>query len=76
MGSTKIGGIWFSHIELHTWAKQYSKSDFYAMSKQLYWVDFEEADQKSNIDEMWAVAEKGLPKVEKPKEVPKEPKAK
>jgi hypothetical protein len=76
MESTKIGGIKFPNAELHTWAKQYSKNDFYARSKQLYWVDFEEADQKSYIDEMWAVAEKGLPKVEKPKEVPKEPKGK
>lgn len=68
MGSTKIGGIKFPNVELHSWAKQHSKSEFYARAKQLFWVDFEEADQKSYIDEMWAVAEKGLPKVEKPKE--------
>jgi hypothetical protein len=76
MGSTNIGGISFPNVELHTWAKQHTKEQFYSRAKKIYWTEFEETDQKGYIDQMWAVAEKGLPKVEKPKEVPKEPKEK
>lgn len=73
MTKTIIGGIKFLDNELHTWAKQHTKEQFYSRAKKTYWLHFDEPDQKSFIDQMWAVAEKGLPKVEKPKEVPKEP---
>jgi len=65
---TQIGGISFPNVELYTWAKQHTKNEFYERAKKIYWTEFEASEQKSYIDQMWAVAEKGLPKVEKPKE--------
>lgn len=65
---TQIGGISFPNVELYTWAKQHTKNEFYERAKKIYWTEFEASEQKSYIDQMWAVAEKGLPKVEKHKE--------
>ena len=58
MESKKINGIAFDYSDMIAWREQYSKEDFYARAKSIYWVEFDSDIQLRCIDEMWAMGEK------------------
>lgn len=64
----KINGIPFDVEDMQQWRKQYTKDEFYARARSIYWTNFDAETQSKCIDELWAMgAIEDKPKVEKAK---------